>query len=68
MAVFWDVAPCSLVDIDRSFRGAYCLLILEAANSIPEDSYLHTRRRENLRSHYNICAVDYLPTVDLYVQ
>jgi hypothetical protein len=25
MAVFWDVAPCSLVDIDRRFRDAYCL-------------------------------------------
>jgi hypothetical protein len=25
MAVFWDVAPCSLLDIDRRFRGAYCL-------------------------------------------
>jgi hypothetical protein len=25
MAVFWDVAPCGLVDIDRRFRGAYCL-------------------------------------------
>jgi hypothetical protein len=24
MAVFWDVAPCSLVDIDRRFRGDYC--------------------------------------------
>jgi hypothetical protein len=24
MAVFWDVAPCSLVDNDRRFRGAYC--------------------------------------------
>jgi hypothetical protein len=22
---FWDVAPCSLVGIDRRFRGAYCL-------------------------------------------
>jgi hypothetical protein len=22
MAVFWDVAPCSLVEIDRRFRGA----------------------------------------------
>jgi hypothetical protein len=21
MAVFWDVAPCRLVDIDRRFRG-----------------------------------------------
>jgi hypothetical protein len=25
MTVFCDVAPCSLVEIDRSFRGAYCL-------------------------------------------
>jgi hypothetical protein len=25
MTVFRDVAPCSLVEIDRRFRGAYCL-------------------------------------------
>jgi hypothetical protein len=25
MAVFWDVAPCSLVESDRRFRDAYCL-------------------------------------------
>jgi hypothetical protein len=25
MAVFWDVAPCSLVEVDRRFRGTYCL-------------------------------------------
>jgi hypothetical protein len=23
--VFWAVAPCSHVETDRSFRGAYCL-------------------------------------------
>jgi hypothetical protein len=23
--VFWDVAPCSHVEVDRRFRGAYCL-------------------------------------------
>jgi hypothetical protein len=23
--VFWDVAPCSLVEDERHFRGAYCL-------------------------------------------
>jgi hypothetical protein len=22
---FWDIAPCSLVEIDRRFRGVYCL-------------------------------------------
>jgi hypothetical protein len=25
MAVFWVVAPCSLVDVYRRFRGVYCL-------------------------------------------
>jgi hypothetical protein len=25
MAVFWDVAPCSLVEVYRRFRGASCL-------------------------------------------
>jgi hypothetical protein len=21
---FWDIAPCSFVEVDRRFRGAYC--------------------------------------------
>jgi hypothetical protein len=25
MRTLWDVAPCSLVGLDRRFRGAYCL-------------------------------------------
>jgi hypothetical protein len=25
MTVFWDVAPCSLADADRCFKGDYCL-------------------------------------------
>jgi hypothetical protein len=25
VVVCWDVAPCSQADIDRRFRGAYCL-------------------------------------------
>jgi hypothetical protein len=25
MAVFWDVAPCSLVEVYQRFRGACCL-------------------------------------------
>jgi hypothetical protein len=24
-SVFWDVAPCSHVEVDRRFRRAYCL-------------------------------------------
>jgi hypothetical protein len=23
--VFWDVAPCSYVEVDRRFRGTYCI-------------------------------------------
>jgi hypothetical protein len=66
--VFWDVAPCSLVEIFRRFRGACCLHHLgdekaagtsetsvdfyqSTRHNIPEDSHLHTRRRENLKSH-----------------
>jgi hypothetical protein len=40
IAVFWVVAPCSLVDVNRSFRGPFCL------------HHLHTRHRENLKSYY----------------
>jgi hypothetical protein len=36
MAVFWVVAPCSLVDVYQRFRGPCCL---------------HPRRRENLKSY-----------------
>jgi hypothetical protein len=25
MTPFWDIAPCSLVEVGRRFRGAYCL-------------------------------------------
>jgi hypothetical protein len=48
MTVYWDVAPCSLLDIDRRFRGAYCL---HQQSDKPEDRYFHTRRSDNLKSH-----------------
>jgi hypothetical protein len=75
ITVFWYVAPCSLVEVYRHFRGGCCLhhqsgelfiaLMMEAESTsktsvnfyqatrrnIPEDSHLHTRRRENLKSH-----------------
>jgi hypothetical protein len=49
MAVFWDVAPCSLVETDRHFRDAYCLYH-QGYRNIQENSQLHTRRREKLKS------------------
>jgi hypothetical protein len=45
MTVFWDAAPCSLVETDRCFIGAYCFHHLGAT------SHFHTRCRENLKSH-----------------
>jgi hypothetical protein len=55
MAVFWVFAPCSQVEIYRRFRGAYYLhnqvgFYETTRRSIPEESPLHTRRRENLKS------------------
>jgi hypothetical protein len=46
MAVFWVVAPCSLVEVTQRYN--------------PEDSHLRTHRRENLKSyllthHLKIC-------------
>jgi hypothetical protein len=45
--VFWDVAPCSLVEMDRRFRGAHCLhhqgipnFYKTTRRNIPEDSHL----------------------------
>jgi hypothetical protein len=64
MTIFWDVAPCSVVETDRRFRGAIAFVmeivsISETSlnfyqttwRNIPEDSNFHIRRRENLKSH-----------------
>jgi hypothetical protein len=70
IAVFWVVAPCSLVEVYQRFRDPCCLhhqgdaLMMEATRTSktlvnfyqttrcynPEDSNLHTHRRENLKS------------------
>jgi hypothetical protein len=61
--VLWHTEPCSHVEVDRCFRGVYCLhhqdvLTMEAVRTrvttrryIPEDSTLHTRHHQNLSSH-----------------
>jgi hypothetical protein len=25
LTAFWDIAPCSLIECDRRFKGTYCL-------------------------------------------
>jgi hypothetical protein len=45
VAVFWDVASCSLVDIDGRFRGAYCLH--RHGRHMPDYTAQHLRRQRN---------------------
>jgi hypothetical protein len=68
MAVFWVVAPCSLVEVYRRFRVSSFWLLAVITRAIalmmeanfyqttrrnnPEDNHLHTRRRENLKFHF----------------
>jgi hypothetical protein len=63
MAVFWVVATCSLVEVYKAIA-----LMMEAVitsetsvnfyqntrRNNPEDGHLHTRRRENLKSHLTL--------------
>jgi hypothetical protein len=50
IAVFWVVAPCSLVEVYQRFRGPCCL-----HHQGDETTHLHTHRRENLKSYLIIC-------------
>jgi hypothetical protein len=63
--VFWEVLPCKIIT-DRRFRGTCCLHHQgdESVDNyftrqyLPEDnSELHTRRRENLKSHIDNSCV-----------
>jgi hypothetical protein len=46
--IFWDVAPCSMVDVYRSFISA-CYFHCQGSDD--GGRHLHTRCRENLKSH-----------------
>jgi hypothetical protein len=60
MKLFWGVAPRSLEEVYQRFRGACCLhhqvpetsVNFTTRRNITEDSHLHTRRRESLKSHH----------------
>jgi hypothetical protein len=65
MTAFWDIAPCSRVEVDRSFRGGYCLhhqsdetamYFNEATRRYIQESCLHTRHRENRKFHDSLKA------------
>jgi hypothetical protein len=53
MTVFWDVAPCGLVEVDRHFRGAYCLhhqvaLMVEAVSTSETSVNFYETTRRNI--------------------
>jgi hypothetical protein len=78
MTVFWNVAPCSLVEIDRCFRATYCLhhqcdlliaVMTEAVSSSETSTRLHGRRQlhtcslKNLKSQFSLVGYDLGPYV-----
>jgi hypothetical protein len=63
MAVFWDVTPCSLVDIERCFSETSVSIYQATQRNIPEDNHVHTRRRENLKSQLYVKFIKRKSTV-----
>jgi hypothetical protein len=62
MTAFWDVAPCSLMEGDRRFRGVYCLryqgfitVMMKAVRASETSVYFHETTRcympESCRIH-----------------
>jgi hypothetical protein len=57
--VFWDMAPCSLVDRYQGFEGTCCIhfRVDESGSSratwhhIPDESSLHCHSQDKIRSH-----------------
>jgi hypothetical protein len=46
MTVFWDVAPCSLVEVYRCFRAI--VLMMEAVNTSETSVYFNQTTRSNI--------------------
>jgi hypothetical protein len=59
MTVFWVVAPCSLdqggalmMEVASTYETSVNFYQTTRRNN-PEESHLHTRRRENLKYHFS---------------
>jgi hypothetical protein len=66
MAVFWDVPPCYLVKRSialmmeaLSFSETSVNIYQTTRCNYPEDNHIHTRRRENLKSHRDDRQIGY---------
>jgi hypothetical protein len=55
--VFWDVAPCSHVEVDQRFRGAYCLHDQGLVHPPDDGGSTHLKMSDN----FNVTTWRYLP-------
>jgi hypothetical protein len=61
MTAFWDVAPCSLVEVDRRFRGAFCHLHQQGRTHLGlTHSYIPSRPLDRGTYYLNDQAVESL--------
>jgi hypothetical protein len=75
MAVIWDVAPCSLVGIDRPFRLACCLhhqgddLLDDGGSKLLRNvvQYLPDYRMQHPRRYPHITRVSQMKTVKFFL-
>jgi hypothetical protein len=54
MTVFWDLAPCSLVEVYRRFSAIVALMMEAASTSETSVNFYQTARRNNPEdSHFH---------------
>jgi hypothetical protein len=47
MTIFWDIAPCNLVEVNRRLRGAVIALIKEAVSTSETSVNFYETTRRN---------------------
>jgi hypothetical protein len=61
MTTLWDTAPCSFVEVDRRFRGAYCVCI-NKTTTISQNSVIF------IFAAVRICSLaDYVTSSDMMI-
>jgi hypothetical protein len=58
MTIFWDVAPCSRVEIYRRLRGAIFLMMEAVSISETSENFCQTARRNTPEVIFILAAVE----------